>query len=78
VTCIEDAVFPVGEIDGKEDNLFRASSDDIPELTLSPSADAGCYLRLTPLPPGEQTLHWQARSAACGFGQDITYDLTVE
>lgn len=55
VTCIEDAVFPVVELDGKavhdpgryfersvlfdvhmrEDSLFWATADDIPELTLS-------------------------------------------
>lgn len=98
VTCIEDAVFPVVEIDGKAvrepgrylehsvlfdvhlptDNLFGATESDIPALTLSPSVDAGFYLLLTPLTPGAHTLRWQARSTACGFGQDITYRLAVE
>jgi hypothetical protein len=60
-----------------EDNLFGATETQIPELTLSPSVDAGYYLFLHPLPPGEHTLRWQASSAECGFAQDITYDLTV-
>jgi len=59
------------------DNLFGATGDDIPELLLSPSVDEGYYLFIQPLPPGERVLRWQASSAACGFGQDITYRLTV-
>jgi hypothetical protein len=60
-----------------EDNILGATEDDIPELTLSPSVDAGFYLLFTPRTPGEHTIHWQASSEACGFGQDITYHLTV-
>jgi len=60
-----------------EDNLFDATEDDIPELTLSPSVDAGYYLRLPPLAPGGHTLRWRASSAGCGFGQEVTYELTV-
>ena len=61
-----------------EDNLFGATGADIPELTLSPSADEGFYLFVAPLAPGTHTIRWQASSAACGFGQDITYHLTVK
>jgi hypothetical protein len=59
------------------DNLFGATADDIPGLLLSPSVDEGYYLFIQPLPPGEHTLRWQASSAACGFGQDITYHLRI-
>jgi len=59
------------------DNLFGATADDIPGLLLSPSVDEGYYFFIQPLPPGEHTLRWQASSAACGFGQDITYHLRI-
>jgi hypothetical protein len=61
-----------------EDNIFGATPDVIPELTLSPSADEGFYLYLTPRQPGEHTIRWQASSAACGTAQDVTYHLTVK
>jgi hypothetical protein len=48
-----------------EDNLFGATEEDIPELTLSPSVDQGFYLLLTPRTPGTHTIRWQARSASC-------------
>lgn len=62
-----------------EDNLFGVGEDVIPELTLSPSVDAGFYLFLNPLPPGSHTIRWQSRSPECGFNEiaDITYHLTV-
>jgi hypothetical protein len=92
VACAEEATFALVEIDGvpvrdpgryfeqsvvfevvlQEDNLFGFPAG----FTLSPSVDAGYYLFLTPLPPGEHTIHWQVTSG-CGFGQDITYHLTV-
>jgi len=92
VACVEEAAFSLVEIDGvsvrnpgryfeesvvfevvlQEDNLFGFPAG----FTLSPSVDAGYYLFLTPLPPGEHTIHWQATSA-CGLSQDITYNLTV-
>jgi hypothetical protein len=59
------------------DNLFGATADDIPELVLSSSADEGYYLFIEPMSPGEHSLRWRASSAACGFGQDITYRLQV-
>ena len=92
VACAEDATLSLVEIDGVpvrdpgryfeesvvfevvlgEDNLFGAPAG----FTLSPSVDAGYYLFLTPLTPGEHTIHWQVTSG-CGFSQDITYHLTV-
>ncbi len=60
-----------------EDNVFGATEADIPELTLSPVADEGFYLFISPRTPGEHTIRWRAQSASCGFGQDITYHLTV-
>jgi hypothetical protein len=92
VACAEGTTFSLVEIDGvpvrdpgryfeesvvfevvlQEDNLFGAPVG----FTLSPSVDAGYYLLLTPLPPGEHTIHWQVTSG-CGFSQDITYHLTV-
>jgi hypothetical protein len=92
VACAENATFSLVEVDGaavrdpgryfeqsvvfevvlQEDNLFGAPAG----FTLSPSVDAGYYLFLTPLPPGEHTLHWRVTSG-CGFSQDITYHLTV-
>jgi hypothetical protein len=92
VTCAEEATFSSVVIDGvpvqdpgryfeqsvvfevvlQEDNLFGAPAG----FTLSPSVDAGYYLFLDPLPPGEHTIHWQVTSG-CGFSQNITYHLTV-
>lgn len=61
------------------DNVFELTPEDAPELLLSPSADSGIYLFLSPLPPGVHTLHWEA-SQTCPFGnftQDVTYQLTI-
>ena len=91
VDCVKDAEFPLVEIDGVAvDNpkqyleesvlfdLFLPAEGLFGELTLSPSVDKGFYLFLNPLTPGAHTIKWQASSADCGFGQDITYNLTVE
>jgi len=51
----------------------------IGEVVVSPTVDAGFYLFLQPLPPGEYTIHWAA-AMSCPFGsssQDVTYHLTV-
>ena len=63
-----------------EDNIFGATEDDILELKLSPSVDAGFYLLLRPLPPGTYELHWEGFAQGCSFGdftQDVTYHLTI-
>lgn len=76
---------PLFDVQLPEDNVFGVSEDDVPELLLSPSVDAGYYLFLTPLPPGEHTIHWTA-SQECPFvpgeelipfEQDTTYHITV-
>jgi hypothetical protein len=62
------------------DNIFGLTSDDAPELLVSPTVDSGIYLFLNPLPPGKHVLLWQA-SQTCPFGdsaQDVTYELTIQ
>jgi hypothetical protein len=59
-----------------EDNVFGVTEAQVPELTLSPSADEGFYLFLTPLTPGQHTIRWQS-NADCGVSEDITYRLNV-
>ncbi len=91
VSCVEDAEFPLVEIDGVAVNnpeqyleksplfdLFLPEESLFGELTLSPCVDSGYYLFLNPLPPGVHTITWQA-STGCfgGFDQDITYTITV-
>ena len=70
---------PLFDVQLPEDNVFGLGEDVIPELLLSPSVDAGYYLFLWPLPPGEHIIHWGA-SQSCPFGdftQEVTYHLTV-
>lgn len=45
---------------------------------LRPSVDAGYYVLVNPLTPGQHTIRWTGTSTACGFSQDITYNLTVQ
>jgi hypothetical protein len=71
---------PLFEVQLPEDNVVSLGEDVIPELLLSPSVDAGYYLFVQPLPPGEHTLHWEA-SQSCpsgGFAQDVTYHIMVQ
>ena len=68
------------EVQLPEDNIFGATEDDILELKLSPSVDAGFYLLLRPLPPGIYELHWEGSAQGCSFGdftQNVTYHLTI-
>ena len=68
------------EVQLPEDNIFDATEDDILELKLSPSVDAGFYLLLRPLPPGTYQLHWEGAAEGCSFGdftQNVTYHLTI-
>lgn len=65
------------------DNIFGASTADIPELLLSPSVHKGFYLYLNPLAPGGHTVAWTA-TWDCNFGaglqtfsENVTYNLTV-
>jgi hypothetical protein len=71
---------PLFDVQLPEDNVFDVGEDVVPELLLSPSVDAGYYLFLRPLPPGEYTIHWVA-SQSCpigDFAQEVTYHLTVQ
>jgi hypothetical protein len=71
---------PLFDVQLPEDNVFGVGEDVIPELLLSPSVDAGYYLFLRPLPPGEHTIHWEA-SQSCPFGnfaQEVMYHITVK
>jgi hypothetical protein len=69
-----------------EDNIFGLTEAQIPELLLSPSADAGFYLFLRPLPPGDYDLHWEASTDECfnpdgsplPVEQNVTYHLTIK
>src|SRR5437667_9008811 len=42
------------------DNLFGAVQTTVPELVLSPSAEQGYYLFLSPLSPGNHIIRWVA------------------
>ena len=65
---------------------FSVTEAQIPELLLSPSADAGFYLFLRPLPPGDYDLHWEASTDECfnpdgsplPVEQNVTYHLTIK
>jgi hypothetical protein len=56
--------------------LFGVEDPDPADRLVFPTCDAGYYVFLPPLPPGEHTLHWTA-STANGIEQDVTYHLTV-
>jgi hypothetical protein len=62
-----------------EDNVFGVTSDEVPDLTLDPSADRGYYLYVKPLAPGAHTIHFTSApgTSTCTADQDITYNLTV-
>jgi hypothetical protein len=42
-----------------------------------PATADGLWVTLPPLPPGEHTIHFEARAPTVGFSQDNTYILTV-
>jgi hypothetical protein len=74
---------PVSDLDRffEESVVFQAQFPDSDALLgldgvfVDLGVDAGFYLLLRPLPPGDYDLHWEA--AACGATQDITYHLTI-
>ena len=57
------------------DNIFGATPDVVPELLLSPCADAGFYLFVNPLPPGPHTVTFQGSLG--DFSSSVTYNLTI-
>jgi len=56
------------------ENLFGVGENDIPKLLLRPSCDAGYYVFLHSLAPGNYMISWSAPSGS----QDITYKLTIQ
>ena len=62
-------------------NLFGLGPDVIPELKLSPSADFGYYLFLTPLKVGVHHIAWSAKMNCPSLGgdifQNVNYSITV-
>ena len=58
-------------------NLFGLDETIIPELVLSPTAEQGYYLFVSPMRPGPHTIHWVASGCTSGNSQDITYNLLV-
>ena len=65
------ATSPIFDITLPDDNVFGA-----PPGIYTPSAADGYYLALTPLPPGEHTVHVHARFGTAS-PTDVTYHLTV-
>jgi hypothetical protein len=59
-----------------ENNIFGIVDPDPAARLVFPTCDAGYYVYLPPLPPGEHTLHWTA-STANNIEQDVTYCLSV-
>lgn len=63
------------------DNVFGLDETVIPQFKLSPSADFGYYLFLSPLPVGVHDIAWSATMNCPGLGgevsQNISYHLTV-
>jgi hypothetical protein len=71
---------PLFDVQLPEDNIFGATTNDIPQLLLSPSVDQGYYLFLAPLSRGQHTITWKG-SWSCVYGdyrQHVKYKLTVE
>jgi hypothetical protein len=68
---------PIFNVQLPPDNLFGADASVVPELVLSPSAEQGYYLFLSPLSSGPHTIHWESSGCMPGNIQDITYYLTV-
>jgi hypothetical protein len=54
-----------------EGNIFGIPATDFPIC-----ADKGYYLVVTPLPPGEHTIHFTG-STASGFVVDVTYNIAI-
>lgn len=71
------AASPLFNIQLPPDNLLGADATQIPELVLSPSAEQGYYLFISPLPPGPHVIAWTASGCAPDFAQDVTYHITV-
>ncbi len=63
---------PIFSVVLPEDNVFGVSAG-----LFEPCADAGFYLMLAPLPPGEHTIHLTGSVPQTGISLDVTYELEV-
>jgi hypothetical protein len=69
---------PAFDIQLPDDNLWQAFGCSIAPGTYGPLVQDGYYVMITPLPPGEHTIHFHGTLAApINFTLDITYELTV-
>jgi hypothetical protein len=71
---------PFGIEEGGSGNLLKSQGykiKQIPEWFLSPSAEQGYYLFLSPLRAGPHSLRWTATGCSAGGNQDVTYSLFV-
>lgn len=65
-------------VDLPEDNVYGVDESVVPELTLSPSVDAGYYAMLPPLSVGEHTIAWSVTPGeSCAAPLDVVYSITV-
>ena len=66
------------EVAFPRDNLFAEFG--CPEGIYSPAVDGGDYVLISPLKPGDHTIHFHGESDSTFFGhveQDVTYNLTI-
>jgi len=59
-----------------DDNIYTGWG--LPGGPYHPCVDVGYYLMLTPLTPGEHTLHFTGEVAGGVFGLDVTYHIKVK
>lgn len=70
---------PIFQIQLPTDNLLVATTAEVPELMLSPSAHQGFYIYVKPLSPGLHTIEWTATWDCDGSPQNenMKYNLNV-
>jgi hypothetical protein len=70
---------PIFQIQLPTDNFLGATSGDVPELLLSPSAHQGFYIFIASLTPGQHTIEWAGTWDCDGSatGENIKYNLNV-
>jgi hypothetical protein len=59
------------------DNPPREGADGLPAGTYKPAIDDGIYVTLSPLRPGQHTLHFHAENPSAGVLVDVTYTLHI-
>lgn len=64
-----------------EDNIFDSSAGNVPGGLYGPCVDAGYYLVVHPLPPGQHTIHFTGTvntgTPPAEFTVDVTYHITT-